>query len=109
MKNLILIIAMSLGLFVLGTFAKSAKLDPSNPPTVAKREKFPIFFKILCRNQFCTREAYNPVCGSDGQIYTTPCDLAISSCEKGKRIKIVGTGVQVMRGVCPPAANTNYY
>ena len=41
MKNLILIIAMSLGLFVLGTFANSDKLDPSNPPKVIYKEKFP--------------------------------------------------------------------
>ena len=39
MKNLTLIIAMSMGLFVLGTFANSDRRDPFNWPKVYKRKR----------------------------------------------------------------------
>ena len=114
MKNLILILAMSLGLFALGIFATSDKLDPSNLPKAMSKEKLPIFFKDngegprikgprkalktkifpfgFCMIQSCTKEAFRPVCGSDGQTYATLCDLYDANCEKGKRIKFVRRG-----------------
>ena len=39
MKNLTLIIAMSIGLFFLGTFANSDRRDPFNWPKVYKRKR----------------------------------------------------------------------
>ena len=105
---------MSLGLFVLGTFANSIKLDPSNLPEAMSKEKLPIFFKDngegsrikgprkslktniftfgLCMPQRCAKVAFSPVCGSDGQTYATLCDLYDASCKKGKRIQFVRRG-----------------
>ena len=45
MKNLTLIIGMSLGLFVLGTFANSEQRDPSDQPKIMYKEKLPLYFK----------------------------------------------------------------
>ena len=45
MKNLTLIIGISLGLFVLGTFANSEQRDPSDQPKIMYKEKLPLYFK----------------------------------------------------------------
>ena len=45
MKNLILILGMSLGLFVLGTFANSEQQDPPDQPKIMYKDKLPIYFK----------------------------------------------------------------
>ena len=42
MKNLTLILGMSLGLFVLGTFANS---EPYDQPKIMYKEKLPLYFK----------------------------------------------------------------
>ena len=44
-----------------------------------------------CAHIHCT-ELFNPVCGSDGKTYGTPCVVDVVNCKKGTSIKIVRQG-----------------